>query len=160
MCTYSRAALQLSQRTEDLRRLQDLFHRVLVSELRVGVVLAVLVILPRNFGELFLRSAVLLHVFNASVTEHLRSKRSLIEYYVRYAFGLAYQHGIILSNLCLSTHFYARSYGTIKLFTYLGNTALVVHNLKVLAQGVGTISKLSSQRTTLHLKVSIALEQK
>lgn len=78
--TYSRAALQLGQRTEDLRRLQDLFHGVLVSELRVRVVLAVLVVLPRDFSELFFGGAVLLHVLHTSITEHLRSEGSLIKY--------------------------------------------------------------------------------
>ena len=68
-------ALQLGERVVDHLRVLDLLERVLVLELRVGVVHRVLVVLPADPGVVVRLGAVALHVLAAGVAEHLRRRR-------------------------------------------------------------------------------------
>jgi hypothetical protein len=74
-----RAALQLGERLVDHRCRQDVLERVLVLELRVGVVHRVLVVLVADLREHLGLGAVLLHVLAAGIAEHLRRGRRLGE---------------------------------------------------------------------------------
>jgi len=69
-----RAALQLGERGVDLGGAQDLLKGVLVTELGVGVVHRVLVVLVRDLGKVLRLGAKLLHVLSAGISKHLRSE--------------------------------------------------------------------------------------
>src|SRR5439155_13899848 len=73
------AALELSERLVDHRRGEDVLDRVLVLELRVGVVNGMLVVLIADLGEMERRRAVLLHVLAARVAEELRGRWMRLE---------------------------------------------------------------------------------
>ena len=64
-------ALEFCKGWEDGRGGFDLVEGVYILELRVGVVGAVLVVDPCDFGEVFGGGAVFLHVFPSCVAEHL-----------------------------------------------------------------------------------------
>src|SRR3990172_411328 len=73
------AALELGERRVDHRRGQDLLQRVLVLELRVGVVHGVAVVLEADLRELLRLRPVPLHVLAAGVAEDLRGDRRGLE---------------------------------------------------------------------------------
>lgn len=75
----SRTALKFSERFRNFRRCQDLFNSVKISELRVGVVNTVSMVLLSNFSEVLKLSSILFHVFFTSITKHLRGHRSFSE---------------------------------------------------------------------------------
>jgi hypothetical protein len=71
------AALKLSNRLGNLGRGKDLLDSVDVSELRVGVVNRVSVVLLSNLGEMLKLSSVFLHVLFTGISEHLGCHRGL-----------------------------------------------------------------------------------
>jgi len=77
-------------------RCEDLFERVDIAELRVGVIHTVIVrristeeggggkepvsmVYPCNFSEIFRFCAVFLHIFDAGVAEYLSCQRTRVE---------------------------------------------------------------------------------
>ena len=73
----SGAALELGQRSVNLGRFQDLFQSVIISELRVGVVDRVSVVLFSDFSEVLGLGSKLLHMLDACVSKKLRSEGTL-----------------------------------------------------------------------------------
>jgi hypothetical protein len=82
------AALQLGERAEDGGGVEDLLARVHLLELGVRVALAVLVVDASDLGEVVVGRAVLLHVLDACVAEHLGRAGGVGD-----AAGLGHHHG-------------------------------------------------------------------
>merc|ERR1712232_344233 len=75
-----RAALQLRQRCVRHRCISDLLLRVLVTELRVGIVDRVLVILPPDPSKMLRSASVYLHVLSCCITKHPRHGWGLLHW--------------------------------------------------------------------------------
>jgi len=73
----SRTALELGERRMYHLSLLNLLQRVLISELAIGIVHTVKMILPCNFGKVFWFGSKLFDMLPASVPKELRSERAL-----------------------------------------------------------------------------------